>query len=51
MDDYNTPQPNGCQKNQNKHRICSNCNIAVAKDYYRRSRTVCKLCYNSHVLA
>ena len=30
---------------------CSKCNIAITRDNFKKGRTVCKLCYNNHVLA
>ena len=30
---------------------CSRCNIALTQDNHNKGRTVCKFCYNNHVLA
>ena len=50
MNDNNSLQQNEYYKNINKHGNCSKCNIVLTRDNYKKGRTVCKLCYNNHVL-
>ena len=50
MNDNNSLQPNGYYKKLNKHGNSSKCNIVLTQDTFKRGRTVCKLCYNNHVL-
>ena len=51
MEDHNSLQTNGYYKNSNIHWNCSKCNVTLNQDNYKKGRTVCKLCYNNHVLA
>ena len=51
MDNLNSLQANECYKKLHKHGKCSKCNTVITQDYHRKGRTVCKLCYNNHVLA
>ena len=51
MDDHNSLQDNECYKNLNKHMKFSKCNIVITRDNFKKGRTVCKVCYNNHVLA
>ena len=37
-------------KNLNKHINCSQCNIVLTQDNYKKGRTVCRCCYNNNVL-
>ena len=50
MNDNNSLQTNDYYKNLSKRRNCSNCNIDITMDNYKKGRTVCKLCYNNKVL-
>ena len=50
MEDYKSAQTNEYYKNLNKHGNCSKCNVTLNQDTYKKGRTVCKLCYNNHVL-
>jgi len=50
MTDNNSLQANEYFKNLNKHENCSKCNIVLTQENYKKGRTVCKLCYNNHVL-
>ena len=50
MVDNNSIQTNDYYKNLNKHSNCSNCNIDITMDNYKKGRTVCRLCYNNKVL-
>ena len=50
MNDNNSLQTNDYYKNLHKHNNCSNCNIVLTQDNYKKGRTVCKLCYNNNVL-
>ena len=50
MNDNNSLQTNEYSKNLNKHDKCSNCNIVLTQDNYKKGRTVCKFCYNNNVL-
>ena len=50
MEDHNSLQTNGYYKKLNKHGNCSKCNVALNQDNHKKGRTVCKLCYNKHVL-
>ena len=51
MDDLNSLQANDCYGNLNKHVNCSKCNVPISHVKYRKCGTVCKVCYNNHVLA
>ena len=52
MGSFISLQPNNeCYKNLNNQRNCSKCNITITRDNYKKGRTVCKLCYNDHILA
>ena len=51
MNDNNFLQPNEYYKKLNKHGNCSKRNIVLTQDNFKRGRTVCKLCYNNHLLA
>ena len=42
-------QPNDYYKNWNKHANCYKCKTVLSQEYYKKRRTVCKLCYNNHV--
>ena len=46
----NSLPTNEYYKNLNKHGNCSKCDIASTQNNYRKGRTVCKWCYNNHVL-
>ena len=50
MNDNFSQQTNDYYKNLNKHVNCSMCYIALTRDNYKKSRTVCEQCYNEHVL-
>ena len=50
MNDINYLQANDYYKNLNKNGICSKCNIVITQDSHKKGRTVCKFCYNNHVL-
>ena len=50
MNDNISLQTNDYYKNLNKHGNCSNCNIVLTQDNYKKGRTVCKFCYNNNVL-
>ena len=51
MEDHNSLETNEYYKNLNKHGNCSKCSVTINQDNYKKGRTVCKLCYNNHVLA
>ena len=51
MDNHNSLRAIECYKNLSRHGICSKFNFAITQDNYKKSRTVCKLCYNNHVFA
>ena len=51
MNDNNSLETNEHYKILNKHGNCSKCNVILTQDIYKKGRTVCKLCYNNHVLA
>ena len=51
MNDNKSLQSNEYFKNLNKHGNYSKFKIVLTQDIYKKGRTVCKLCYNNHVLA
>ena len=51
MDVFNSLQSNEHYKKLNKQGNCSNCDVAITRDIYKRRRTVYKFFYNNQVLA
>ena len=50
MNDFKSLQANEYFKNLKKLGKCTKCKIVLTLDKYKKGRTVCKLCYNHHVL-
>ena len=50
MNDNNSLQTNENYKNLNQLANCSKCNSALTQKNYKKERSVCKICYNNHVL-
>ena len=51
MEDLKSLQASECFEKLNNRRNCSRCNNVIPQHKYKRGRTVCKGCYNNHVLS